>query len=182
MGLNPWKTKRTRIAFETPWFRIQDHEVTRPDGKPGQYSYMEVRPSVCVLALNDRDEVALVGQWRYPIGSYTWELIRGGSDEGETEILEVAKRELLEETGFQASHWTPMGDAYTCTGLTTDRQYFFAATGLRFVGNASDTAEPLDLRWVSFSSVLQMVTSGDIVDVCTVTAIFKFERLRDARP
>ena len=178
---NPWTTRGKKLVYETNWFRIQEHDVLRPDGLPGKYSFMEVRQSVGVLAINERQEIALVGQWRYAIGQYTWEIVRGGADPGETDMLAVARRELLEETGFEAEHWVPMDAVYTCTGLTNDHQFFFLATGLRFAGLHADPNEPIEVQWLPIEEAYDAVTSGRIVDVCTVAALLKYRFVRERR-
>lgn len=176
-----WKKLAGRVPYATEWFSIEEHDVLRPDGTPGRYSYMEVRPSVGVVAVNARDEIAMVGQWRYPAGRYLWEIVRGGSDLGESDMLAVAQRELREEAGVEADRWESLGSAYTCTGLTTDCQHFFVATGLRDVGAAFDPAEPLDLRWVPLEEALRLVTSNEVQDVCSLAAILKYRFLREKR-
>jgi len=96
-GRNPWKTLDSRIAYENAWIRLREDAVIRPDGNPGIYSVVEIRPSVGVVALSDAEQIVLVGQWRYPLGRYGWEIPRGGSMDGESDLLAVAQRELREE-------------------------------------------------------------------------------------
>lgn len=174
MGLNPWSERARRTVYETKWLRVQEHEVMQPDGSPGTYSFVEIPASVGILAINERNEVALVGQWRYPIGRYTWEMVRGGANAGETDMLEVARRELREEIHFEADTWRDMGHVFTCTGLTTDHQSFFVATQLRPVPQHTDPVEPIDVRWVLLPEAIQMISSGEIVEVCTAAALLRF--------
>ena len=91
---NPWKTLEQSVVYRNAWLRVREDKVIRPDGGEGIYGVVEIPPSIGVVALNDRDEVALVGQWRYVNERYSWEIPRGGSHEGESCLLEVAKREL----------------------------------------------------------------------------------------
>src|SRR5436190_1936425 len=79
---SPWKTNSSRVVYENPWVRVREDHVTRPGGGPGLYGVIEIRPSVGVVATNDRDEIVLVGQWRYSVDRYSWEIPRGGSDHG----------------------------------------------------------------------------------------------------
>ncbi len=170
---NPWKTLSSRTAYQNAWLRVREDEVLRPDGNPGIYGVVEIRPSIGVLAFNERDEVALVGQWRYTLNRYTWEIVRGGSAEGETDLLAVARRELQEETGYEARHWQPMGSVDVCNGVTTDVQHLYIARDLQFVGTHQDEVEEIETRWRSFSDAVSMVLSGDITEVCSVALILR---------
>jgi len=175
---NPWKTLRSRIAYENAWLRVREDEVLRPDGQPGIYGVVEIRPSVGVLAFNGNGEVAIVGQWRYTVGRYTYEIVRGGSAEGETDMLAVARRELREETGFEAMRWEEFGAVDVCNGVTTDVQHLFVANNLSFVGEDQDPVEEIVTGWRPFEQAIEMVMSGEITEVCSVAAILKYSRGR----
>ena len=148
--------------------------MLRPDGQPGIYGVVEIRPSIGVLAFNQAGEVALVGQWRYTLQRYTWEIVRGGSSEGEADLRTVAERELQEETGFLAEEWEFMCAVDVCNGVTTDIQHLFIARNLRFVGVHQDPVEEIVTEWHPFSDVLRMVREGEITEVCSVAAILLY--------
>jgi 8-oxo-dGTP pyrophosphatase MutT (NUDIX family) len=175
---NPWKTLSSRIAYQNPWLRVREDRVIRPDGGPGVYGVVEIRPSVGIVALNERDEIVLAGQWRYTVSRYTWEIPRGGSSDGETDMLAVAQRELAEEAGVAASQWQPLGTVDVCNGVTTDVQHFFLATGLRSVPSHQDPVEEIAVEWHPFERAVERVMSGEITEVCSVAAILKVDRLR----
>jgi 8-oxo-dGDP phosphatase len=177
MRRNPWKTLHSRIPYQNPWIRVREDEVIRPDGGPGIYGVVEIRPSIGVLAFNDKGELAIVGQWRYALGRYSYEIVRGGSGEGETDMLAVARRELREEIGVQAQDWQPFGSLDVCNGITTDVQHFFVAKDLTFVGTDQDPFEEVVAEWVPFPQAVEMVLQGEITDVCSAAAILKYERL-----
>ena len=145
----------------------------RPDGNPGIYGVVEIRPSIGVLAFNERNEAALVGQWRYTLNRYTWEIVRGGSSGGETDLLSVARRELQEETGYDAADWRAMGSVDVCNGVTTDVQHLFIARNLRFVGTHQDAVEEIETVWRPFEDVVGMAMSGEITEVCSVALILR---------
>jgi 8-oxo-dGTP pyrophosphatase MutT (NUDIX family) len=170
---NPWKTLTSRTAYENAWLRVREDQVLRPDGNPGIYGVVEIRPSVGILVLNDRNEVALVGQWRYTLNRYTWEIVRGGSSEGETDMLAVAKREVREEIGYEASEWLQTGSVDVCNGVTTDVQHLFTARNLVFVGTEQDPFEEIVTQWKPFDEAVEMVLSGAITEVCSVAAILR---------
>jgi 8-oxo-dGTP pyrophosphatase MutT (NUDIX family) len=174
LSRNPWKTLSSRTAYQNAWLRVREDEVLRPDGSPGIYGVVEIRPSIGVLALNDRNEVALAGQWRYTLGRYTWEIVRGGSSEGETDMLAVAQRELREEIGYTAATWESTGSVDVCNGVTTDVQHLFTAQDLVFVGTHQDPVEEIVTEWRPFEEAVEMVLTGAITEVCSVAAILRY--------
>jgi 8-oxo-dGTP pyrophosphatase MutT (NUDIX family) len=178
MTRNPWKTLESRTAYQNPWLRVREDRVIRPDGGPGIYGVVEIRPSVGVLAFNSGNELGIVGQWRYTLNRYSHEIVRGGSSEGETDLLGAARRELREEAGFEARHWEPFGAVDVCNGVTTDIQHLFIARDLTFVGTDQDPFEEIHTEWHPFERALQMVLDGVITEVCSVAAILKYKAVR----
>lgn len=174
---NPWTTLRSRIAYSNAWLRVREDDVLRPDGQPGIYGVVEIPASIGVLAFNEDDEVALVGQWRYPLRRYSWEIVRGGSTQGETDMLAAARREFREETGYDAAQWEPLGNVDVCNGVTTDVQHLFAARQLTFSGVHQDPVEKIETRWVPFKRVIGMALEGEITEVCSVAAILRYALL-----
>jgi len=178
---NPWKTLSSRIAYENAWIRVREDQVIRPDGGPGIYGVIEIRPSIGVVAIDERDRVVLVGQWRYSVGRYSWEVPRGGSHPGERDMLEVAKRELAEEAGVRAAHWQELGPVDVCNGVADDVQTLFLATGLTQTNMQLDPEEDITVEWHPFEEAVSMVMDGRITEVCSVAAILKVAMLRNSR-
>ena len=174
MHKNPWKTLSSRTAYRNAWLRVREDEVLRPDGSPGIYGVVEIRPSVGILAFNEKGEIAIVGQWRYTLERYSWEIVRGGSAQGETDMLAVAKRELREESGYEAAHWEPFGSVDVCNGVTTDVQHLFIASGLTFTGTEQEPEEEIATEWRPLHEAVAMVMRGEITEVCSVAAILKY--------
>jgi 8-oxo-dGDP phosphatase len=174
---NPWKTLASRIAYQNAWLRLREDTVIRPDGQQGIYGVVEIRPSVGIVALNSGDEIALVGQWRYPLSRYTWEIPRGGSKEGESDLLAVAQRELREEAGLEARVWQRLGAVDLNNGVTTDIEHLFLANGVVQTEADLDPEEEIELRWVPFAESVQMALSGEISEVCSVAAILMAARI-----
>jgi 8-oxo-dGTP pyrophosphatase MutT (NUDIX family) len=170
---NPWKTLSTRIPYENAWIRVREDQVIRPDGGPGIYGVVEIRPSVGVVALNERDDIVLVGQWRYSVNRYSWEVPRGGSHKGETDMLAVAKRELAEEAGLLAENWSELGSVDVCNGVADDVQTLFLATGLSATDMRLDPEEDITVAWHPFEQAVNMAMDGRIIEVCSVAAILK---------
>ena len=181
MPRNPWKTLSSRIAYENAWIRVREDQVIRPDGGPGIYGVIEIRPSIGVVAIDERDRVVLVGQWRYSVSRYSWEVPRGGSHPGEKDMLEVAKRELAEEAGVRAANWQELGPVDVCNGVADDVQTLFLATGLTQTNMQLDPEEDITVEWHPFVEAVSMVMDGRITEVCSVAAILKVAMLRNSR-
>jgi 8-oxo-dGTP pyrophosphatase MutT (NUDIX family) len=175
-GENPWRTLASRVAYENPWIRVREDSVIRPDGKPGIYGVVEVRPSVGIVAVNEEDRIVMVRQWRYTMGRYTWEIPRGGSLPGETDMLGVAARELREEAGVDAHEWAPLGAVEVCNGVTTDIQHLFLARRLTEVAPNHDATEDIVVRWTHIVEASEMAIGGSIEEVCSVAAILRAAR------
>ncbi len=179
MSRNPWRTKVSSVVYENAWIRVREDQVIRPDGNPGIYGVVTLRPSVCVLALNERDQAPIVGQWRYTLDRYCWELPRGGSQAGE-EMLAVAKRELAEEAGILAAHWEYRGAYDIGNGVCHDIQHFYVASGLSETVRHLDPEEEIAVEWRSFDELVAMASDGRITEVSSVALIMRtaYERAR----
>lgn len=178
MPENPWKTTATRVAYENAWIRVREDEVLRPDGIPGIYGVVEIRPSIGVVALNQRDEIVLVGQWRYALNRHSWEVPRGGSYPGETDMLATAQRELAEEAGVTASRWQVLGPVDVCNGVANDVQTLYLATELSETPMSLDPEEDIVVEWKPFTEAVKMTMDGRITEVCSVAAILMVAQLR----
>ncbi len=177
---NPWRTKRSEMVYENAWIRVREDQVIRPDGGAGIYGVVEIRPSVGVVAMNEREEIAIVGQWRYAVNRYSLEVPRGGSSPGETDMLAVAQRELAEEAGVIASEWEALGAVDVCNGVTNDVQSLFLATGLRATEMNLDPEEDITVHWHPFEEALRMALDGRITEVCSVAAIWRVALMRNS--
>ena len=181
MPENPWRTEASKTVYENRWIRVREDQVIRPDGKPGIYGVIEIRPSIGVVAINERDEVALVGQWRYSVNRYSWEIPRGGSHPGERDMLEVAKRELTEEAGVVAECWKNLGPVDVCNGVADDVQTLYLATGLSVTDTRPDPEEDITVEWKPFEEAVRMAIDGRITEVCSIAAILRVACLRSSQ-
>ena len=181
MHRNPWRTKSSQVVYENAWIRVREDKVARPDGGSGIYGVIEIRPSVGVVALNETDEIVLVGQWRYPHNHYSWEIPRGGSHASEADMLAVAKRELAEEAGVQAEHWQYLTAVDCCNGVVNDVQSLYLATGLSATPRNPDPEEEITITWKSFAEAVQMSLDGRITEVSSIAAILMVAQMQDRK-
>ncbi len=174
---NPWKRVGTRLIYENPWMTLREDQVISPTGKPGIYSVVDTRVATGVVAMNDSQEIYLVGQYRYPTDVYSWEIPEGGADPGENP-LDAIKRELREETGVVAESWHPLGgELHLSNCVTSEKAYLYLAKGLTQGEMSPDETEVLKVKRVPFSKSLEMVETGEIVDCLSVIAILRVARM-----
>ncbi len=160
---------------------MREDQVIRPDGHPGIYGVIEIPPSVGVVALDEQDRVALVGQWRYSLNRYSWEIPRGGSQPGETDMLRAAQRELAEEAGLVAQRWERLGAVDVCNGVANDVQTLFLATGLSATEMNLDPEEDITVEWRPFDEAVRMAMEGRITEVCSMAALFQVALWKKSR-
>jgi len=172
-GGNPWIVKGVTHAFENDWFRIDEHDVTRPDGAEGYYGVIRIRRlAVGVLPIEADGRVHLVGQWRFPLGRYSWEMPEGGAEPGE-DALSCAMRELAEETGLRAGAWSQVLEMDLSNSLTDESAVIFVATDLTPGQAEPDETEVLKHRTAPFVEVLARVADGRIRDAMTVATVLR---------
>jgi 8-oxo-dGTP pyrophosphatase MutT (NUDIX family) len=174
----PWTRRSRRVAYANPWITIWHDEVTRPDGSAGIYGVVHfAHLAAGVLALDDEDRVLLVGQHRYTLDAYSWEIPEGGVPAGET-ALDGARRELREETGVEAAVWRELARAHLSNSVSDELAVLFLATSLTEGAAHPDPTEVLDQRWVPLSEAVEMTLDGRITDAMTVIAIERLALLR----
>lgn len=167
----PWIRRSRRVAYENPWVTVWHDEVTRPDGEPGIYGVVHfVSLAAGVVVLDAEDRVLLVGQHRYVLDAYSWEIPEGGVPAGES-ALEGARRELSEETGVEAAEWHELGQVHLSNSVSDEAAVLFLATGVTHGTADPDGTEELTVRWVPFPEALAMTLDGRISDAMSVVAI-----------
>jgi 8-oxo-dGTP pyrophosphatase MutT (NUDIX family) len=167
---NPWKTLTSREVYDNTWIAVREDEVLRPDGAPGIYGVVHFKHvAVGILAVED-EHIYLVGQHRYPLSQYSWEIPKGGCPEGE-DVLAAARRELAEETGLRAASWRQLGEAHLSNSVSDERAVWFLATGLTQGQHEPEGTEQLNIRRLHARQVLRMVMTGEITDALSLLAI-----------
>lgn len=174
--LNPWKTVSSKLIYENQWIRVREDQVVRPDGQPGIYGVVSARPATGVVTLDDRGRTTLVGQYRYPLDRYSWEIPEGGADPGESP-LDAARRELREEAGLTAERWDPLGPpVHLSNCFSSETGSLFLARSLTPAPASPDGTEQLRIATVPFAEALARVDSGEISDAMSVIGILRAAR------
>ncbi|MEM8937511.1 MAG: NUDIX hydrolase [Pseudomonadota bacterium] len=166
--IGPWRVLSARTAFDNPWIRIIDHAVTHPDGSPGEYGVVHFKNrAIGVLPIDEKGCVPLVGQHRFPLDRYSWELPEGGG-KLETDPLDAAKRELREETGFTAQSWAPLTTFDISNSVTDEQAICYLAWDLKAGRASPDPSEKITLKKIEFIELFNMVVAGEITDSMTI--------------
>jgi len=167
---NPWRTLGSRRVYENPWISVREDSVIRPDGEPGIYGVVHYKNTAVGVLPVEGDHVYLVGQYRYPLERYSWEIPEGGCPEDE-EPLRAAQRELREETGLEAKSWRRLGEAYLSNSVADEYAVWFLATDLVPGERRPEGTEVLGLRRVRLCEAVAMAMDGRITDALSVLAL-----------
>ncbi len=155
--VNPWTTLSCRQAYENPWITVREDQVIRPDGQPGIYGVVQFKHiAVGVLPVDDQGNIYLVGQYRYTLNAYSWEIPEGGGPAGEAPE-DTARRELREETGLEAGTIELLGTAHLSNSVSDELAYIFRATELIAGASSPEGTERIQLRRVTWPEVCAML-------------------------
>ena len=170
---NPWKTLGAIEKYDNKWINVTEYQVINPSGGQGIYGKVHYKNfGIGILPLDKDLNTWLVGQYRYALDQYAWEIPEGG---GPLEIdpLESAKRELLEETGLKAEKWTLLMEMHLSNSVTNEYSYIYLAQDLEQGEWEPEETEELQLKKLPFAEAFDMVMSGQITDSITVAAVLK---------
>ena len=170
--MSSWNRLSGKVVYQNQWMSVHEDQVISPDGRASVYGWVGTPAAVFVVAVNEDSEVCLVQQERYITGRPSWE-VPGGSTEGEDELA-AAKKELSEEAGFHADHWDRLpGDIYPYNKFAPCRNIIYIATGLH-KARTSVTATKNEItmvKWVGWPALKKMISTADITDGQTITAL-----------
>lgn len=168
-----WKKLKSEIVHENPWYILRKDKVKRPNGTKGEYYYVDKINSVAVIA-EERGQIYLVGQSRYPIGNiFSWEIITGGLKQGK-DPLEAAKNELKEEAGLMAGEWINLGYFTPINGYASEKTFCFLARNLKKTKRKPDATEDIRVKKIKIIDLSKMIKENKITCGMTITTFYKY--------
>lgn len=175
---NPWKTLSVKDIYDNPWLHVAEHQVINPSGNPGIYGLVKFKNcAVGIIPVDDDGYTWIVGQYRYALDVYSWEIPMGGVPVG-TDMLAGARRELREETGLTAANWREILTVNISNSVTDETGIVFVAEGLTAGDTEFEDTEQLEIRRLPFDQLVDMAMAGEITDGLSVTGILKLAALR----
>lgn len=176
---NPWSTLSSREVYDNKWIQVVEHQVINPAGGQGIYGKVHFKnKAIGIVALDANRYTWLVGQWRYTLNEWSWEIPEGGGPL-QDDPLQSAKRELKEETGLVANRWTLMQRVHLSNSVSDEEGFIFLAEELSQQENdLEETEADLKVWKLPFEEALHMVLDGKITDSLSVTAILKVARIK----
>ena len=170
---NPWKTLESDLKYDNNWISVTEHQVINPSGGEGIYGEVHFKNlAIGILPLDEDYNTWLVGQYRFPLKAYSWEIPEGGGPLGE-DPLESARRELLEETGMSASNWKEIQRMHLSNSVSDELSIIYVATGLIQGIAMPEETEELVVKKVPFDEAFEMVMKNEITDSMSVAAILR---------
>jgi 8-oxo-dGTP pyrophosphatase MutT (NUDIX family) len=170
---NPWTILAQKQVYENKWIGITEFDVLNPNGGKGIYGKVHFKNiAIGILPLDEHLNTWLVGQYRFPLGEYSWEIPEGGGEPA-VDPLESAKRELIEETGLVARQWTPIMEMHLSNSVSDEKAILFLARDLEQHQAMPEETEQLTVRKLPFEEAYRMVEKGLITDSMSIAAILK---------
>lgn len=170
---NPWKTLHEQQVYDNRWISVSHREVINPSGGEGVYGVVHFKNVAIGIVPLDADLYTwIVGQYRYPLDRYSWEIPEGGGPH-DIDLLASAQRELLEETGLSAQTWIPLLDMHLSNSVSDEYAVAYIARDLQQGAAQPEETEQLRIRHLPFAEVVEMVLTGEITDALSVAAVLK---------
>jgi 8-oxo-dGTP pyrophosphatase MutT (NUDIX family) len=171
--VGPWIQQSVTVPYRNEWIQVEHHEVLDPSGTPGIYGVVRFQHLAlgCVPVHAD-GTVTLVGQHRYPLNQYSWEIPEGGGS-FEADPLQEMQRELEEETGLRARTWIPLGKLHTSNSVCDEVAHLWLARDLEEGDSHPDSTEMLEIRRVPLVQAVSWALGGQITDAITIAALLR---------
>ncbi|MEO1256281.1 MAG: NUDIX hydrolase [Bacteroidota bacterium] len=174
---NPWTTHSSKEIYENPWIKLTEYDVTNPGGGKGIYGKVHYKNwAIGIIPLDEYRNTWLVGQYRYTLDEYSWEIPMGGGPIY-IPMIESAKRELKEETGLIANKLTEICKIHTSNSVTDETGYVYLAQELTQGETEFEETEDLQIRKLPFEEALAMCDRGEITDSISIGAIYRLARM-----
>lgn len=176
--INPWVTKGEELKYENAWIKVVEYDVLNPAGKPGIYGVVHFKNiALGVVPVDDEGYTYLVGQYRYALNAYSWEIPEGGGNPA-IEPLEGIKRELLEETGLLAERWQLVSTIHTSNSVCNEVGYIYLAEGLTQGQSEPEETEDLRIKKLPLKEAVDMVLNNEITDSLSIAGLLKVAVLK----
>lgn len=176
--VNPWVTVNSRQAYDNPWISVREDQVIDPSGKPGIYGVMSPKNfALGVLPVFEDGSTVLVGQYRYALDRYSWEMPEGGGKIGSDPVVAIA-RELMEETGYRANGWHLLHEMSLSNSVTDEWVMTWLAWDLTAGDAEPESTEDLTVWRLPFAELVELVLKGTVFDSMTVAAVTLVETRR----
>jgi 8-oxo-dGTP pyrophosphatase MutT (NUDIX family) len=173
---NPWKTLDGKEVYDNPWINVHEYNVITPTGSKGIYGKVSFKAlAIGIIPIDEKGNTWLVGQYRYTLNEYSWEIPMGGVPFDE-DVKVGALRELREETGLRADHLEYLCKIHTSNSVTDEEGHVYLATGLTEGNTEFDDTEELKIKKIPFKEALNMVLAGGITDSLSVAGILRYAR------
>jgi len=174
---NPWKTHSVKEVYDNAWINVSHREVSAPTGADGIYGLVHFKnTAVAAVPIDSEGNTWIVGQHRYTLDQYSWEVPEGGGEQNE-DTIDVAKRELKEETGIIANIWTPLLEMHTSNSVTDEFAVAYVAQDLSFGETEPDDTEQLAIKKLPLQTAIEMAMDGRISDGFAMACLLKIHIL-----
>lgn len=161
--------------YDNPWIRVTEYAVLNPSGNAGIYGKVHFKNlAIGVIPLDEQGYTWLVGQYRFVLNAYSWEIPEGGGPTDADPLLS-AQRELLEETGLVAKRWDLIMRLHLSNSVSDELSLIYLARELSQHTPAPEETEQLQVRKLPFEELYQMVQQGEVTDAMTVAAVLKIK-------
>jgi ADP-ribose pyrophosphatase len=167
----------TELKYQCKIFNVWEEKVPLPNGKTVQQSWIDHKPTVTVVPINDKNEILLIKQYRNAVKKKLWEIPAGTMDNGEESPVDCAQRELAEETGYKAKTFIKLFEGYLLPGYCNEYMHFFLARDLYYEPLTPDEDEFIEVIPVTFAKAEELRKNGDITDAKTALGILLAENI-----
>jgi len=174
---NPFKTIDETIVYDNNWIKIKHANIITPSNTKGIYGTVHFKNyALGIIPIDHEGYTYLVGQYRYALNSYSWEIPEGGGLL-DKDILESAKRELQEEVGYFAEKWTKIAELNTSNSITDEKGIIFVAQELTPTNTSYDETEEIQIKKLHIYEAIEWAVSGKIQDAITLIGLLKLKIL-----